>query len=183
MSSGCAAKAADLRTACRILNADLMRYRIGQYTASQLIESYSKVEERIGRAALAAAPQPAGAPSAGAPAAGRDLLRRPPAPRAGAYGRRRTQPGIRWLKPHRQHGVAGVSARPSIRPLPSSRAQLRRAHCRCAGYGAAVAGSGPRCSAATGPVRPWLTTCDRAETCHSSSPAPDHPWGLRPWRR
>ena len=49
MSSGCAAKAADLRTACRILNADLMRYRIGQYTASQLIESYSKVEERIGQ--------------------------------------------------------------------------------------------------------------------------------------
>ncbi len=183
MSSGCAAKAADLRTACRILNADLMRYRIGQYTALRLIETTSKVEERIGRAARAAAPQPAGAPSAGAPAAGRDLPRRPPAPRAGAYGRRRTQPGIRWLKPHRQHGVAGVSARPSIRPLPSSRAQRRRARCRCAGYGAAVAGSGPRCSAATGPVRTWLTTCDRAETCHSSSPAPDHPWGLRPWRR
>ena len=42
-------KAADLRTAFRILNADLMRYRIGQYSASQLIESYSKVEERIGQ--------------------------------------------------------------------------------------------------------------------------------------
>jgi hypothetical protein len=42
-------KAADLRTAFRILNADLMRYRIGQYTASQLIETYSKVEERIGQ--------------------------------------------------------------------------------------------------------------------------------------
>ena len=42
-------KAADLRTAFRILNADLMRYQIGQYTASQLIETYSKVEERIGQ--------------------------------------------------------------------------------------------------------------------------------------
>jgi len=26
-----------------------MRYRIGEYTASQLIETYSKVEERIGQ--------------------------------------------------------------------------------------------------------------------------------------
>jgi hypothetical protein len=42
-------KAADLRTAFRILNADLMRYRIGECSASQLIESYSKVEERIGQ--------------------------------------------------------------------------------------------------------------------------------------
>jgi hypothetical protein len=68
-------KAADLRTAFRILNTDLMRYRIGQYTASQLIESYSNVEERIGRSARAAAPQPAGAPSAGAPAAGLRWIR------------------------------------------------------------------------------------------------------------
>ena len=42
-------KAADLRTAFRILNADLMRYRIGERSALQLIESYSKVEERIGQ--------------------------------------------------------------------------------------------------------------------------------------
>jgi hypothetical protein len=42
-------KAADLRTAFRILNADLMRYRIGEYTASELIGTYSKVEERIGQ--------------------------------------------------------------------------------------------------------------------------------------
>jgi len=49
-------KAADLRTAFRILNADLMRYRIGEYTASELIETYSKVEKRIGRPARAAAP-------------------------------------------------------------------------------------------------------------------------------
>ena len=42
-------KAADLRTAFRILNADLMRYQIGQYSASQLIGTYSKVEERIGQ--------------------------------------------------------------------------------------------------------------------------------------
>ena len=87
MPSGCAAKAADLRTACRILNADLIRYQIGQYTALRLIESTSKVEERIGRSARAAAPQTAGGPSAGAPAAGRDLLRRSPAPRAGAHDR------------------------------------------------------------------------------------------------
>jgi hypothetical protein len=45
-------KAADLRTAFRILNADLMRYRIGECSASQFIESYSKVEERIGRVAV-----------------------------------------------------------------------------------------------------------------------------------
>lgn len=42
-------KAADLRVAYRLLNADLMRYRIGQLTASELIASYSKVEERIGQ--------------------------------------------------------------------------------------------------------------------------------------
>lgn len=42
-------KAADLRTAFRLLNADLMRYRIGELTASQLIASYSKAEERIGQ--------------------------------------------------------------------------------------------------------------------------------------
>lgn len=42
-------KAADLRTAFRILNADLMRYRIGEINASQLITSYSKAEERIGQ--------------------------------------------------------------------------------------------------------------------------------------
>lgn len=42
-------KAADLRTAFRILNADLMRYRIGEYSATQLIESYRKAEERIGQ--------------------------------------------------------------------------------------------------------------------------------------
>jgi hypothetical protein len=42
-------KAADLRTAFRILNADLMRYRIGDMTASDLIASYSKAEERIGQ--------------------------------------------------------------------------------------------------------------------------------------
>lgn len=42
-------KAADLRTAFRILNADLMRYRIGEYSAAQLIESYRKAEERIGQ--------------------------------------------------------------------------------------------------------------------------------------
>lgn len=42
-------KAADLRTAFRILNADLMRYRIGELNASQLIASYSKAEERIGQ--------------------------------------------------------------------------------------------------------------------------------------
>jgi hypothetical protein len=71
-------------------------------------------------------------------------------------------------------------ARPSIRPLPSSRAQRRRASCGCSGSVPAVAGSGPRCSPASGPVRTWLTTCDTAETCHSSSPVPDHPWGLRP---
>lgn len=42
-------KAADLRTAFRILNADLMRYRIGELSASQLISSYRKAEERIGQ--------------------------------------------------------------------------------------------------------------------------------------
>lgn len=42
-------KAADLRTAFRLLNADLMRYRIGELTAAQLITSYSKAEERIGQ--------------------------------------------------------------------------------------------------------------------------------------
>ena len=42
-------KAADLRSAFRILNADLMRYRIGERSASELIESYSKVEEQIGQ--------------------------------------------------------------------------------------------------------------------------------------
>ena len=42
-------KAADLRTAFRILNGDLMRYRIGERSASELIESYSKVEEQIGQ--------------------------------------------------------------------------------------------------------------------------------------
>ena len=42
-------KAADLRTAFRILNADLIRYRIGDFSALQLIETYSKVEERIGQ--------------------------------------------------------------------------------------------------------------------------------------
>jgi len=42
-------KAADLRTAFRILNADLMRYRIGEYSAAQPIMTYSKVEEGIGQ--------------------------------------------------------------------------------------------------------------------------------------
>jgi len=41
-------KAANLRTAFRILEADRMRYQIGHYTASQLIETTSKMEERIG---------------------------------------------------------------------------------------------------------------------------------------
>jgi hypothetical protein len=41
-------KAADLRMAYRMLNADLMRYRIGELNASQLITSYSKAEERVG---------------------------------------------------------------------------------------------------------------------------------------
>lgn len=43
------AKAADMRSAFRLLNADLMRYRIGTLTASQLIESYSKAEEVLGQ--------------------------------------------------------------------------------------------------------------------------------------
>jgi hypothetical protein len=42
-------KAADLRMCFRMLNADLMRYRIGELTASQLITTYSKAEERIGQ--------------------------------------------------------------------------------------------------------------------------------------
>jgi hypothetical protein len=43
------AKAADMRSAFRLLNADLMRYRIGTLSASQLIESYSKAEEVLGQ--------------------------------------------------------------------------------------------------------------------------------------
>jgi hypothetical protein len=42
-------KAADMRMAYRMLKADLMRYRIGELTASQLITSYTKAEERIGQ--------------------------------------------------------------------------------------------------------------------------------------
>jgi hypothetical protein len=42
-------KAADLRTAFRMLNADLMRYQIGECSPAQLIASYSKAEERIGQ--------------------------------------------------------------------------------------------------------------------------------------
>jgi hypothetical protein len=42
-------KAADLRSAYRILKADLMRYSIGALTAADLIETYQKAEERIGQ--------------------------------------------------------------------------------------------------------------------------------------
>jgi hypothetical protein len=42
-------KAADLRSAFRILNADLMRYRIGDISASDLIKTYRLAEERIGQ--------------------------------------------------------------------------------------------------------------------------------------
>ena len=42
-------KAADMRMAYRMLKSDLMRYRIGELTASQLITSYTKAEERIGQ--------------------------------------------------------------------------------------------------------------------------------------
>jgi hypothetical protein len=42
-------KAADLRSAYRLLNTDLMRYRMGYLNPSQLIDSYSKAEERIGQ--------------------------------------------------------------------------------------------------------------------------------------
>ncbi|MFN9545608.1 MAG: hypothetical protein ACK6AD_00845 [Cyanobacteriota bacterium] len=43
------AKAADMRSAYRLLNADLMRHRIGALSVSQLIESYSKAEEVLGQ--------------------------------------------------------------------------------------------------------------------------------------
>lgn len=41
-------KAADMRNAYRLLAADLMRYRIGEITASRLIQSYQQAERLIG---------------------------------------------------------------------------------------------------------------------------------------
>ncbi len=50
-------KAADLRMAFRMLNTDLMRYRIGELNASQLITSYSKAEERVGHVEVDGLPE------------------------------------------------------------------------------------------------------------------------------
>ena len=42
-------KAADLRSAFRLLTTELMRYQIGAITAEQLIDTYSKAETMIGQ--------------------------------------------------------------------------------------------------------------------------------------